>query len=395
MQKITTKNTWSLPLIDHMDELISEDTNFQKASCAIDASVQIYSSRVDDVWTSSYRVLENLNRSEAKPTEVEAETNKGVSKRVRVPVASPFPLFHTQCRAVLQLGAVETLETNLANITVKKFETECDIDPMFHKVTLTGAFPPTHHALTLSLPTFLWLQMSKNFDEGGARGLLLNQLSVQEGCRLAFDSIDVADVDSLVAAPAAASRSHDTFDCSEFATKMCASIVELHMCPQLDSVYARLSNGVPFDANVTLASLETSALMSAGDVSVSVASADHSVILHDEIVLEDAHDDDDGCEAIEYDMGGDDHSEAGTVAMPAPPAPAVVSAQALLESEGLADVLDARLLKDFLMPAVKSRAKEAAAKERKAAAGKKDGKKKTTAAAKGKKAAGARGGCAW
>ncbi len=49
-----------------MEEILLEDTNFQKASCAIDASVQIYSSRVDDVWTSSYRVLENLNRRECK-----------------------------------------------------------------------------------------------------------------------------------------------------------------------------------------------------------------------------------------------------------------------------------------------------------------------------------------
>lgn len=65
-----------------MEEILNEDMNFQKASCAIDASVQIYSSRVDDVWTSSYRVLENLNRSDARPTDVEAETQKGVSKRV-------------------------------------------------------------------------------------------------------------------------------------------------------------------------------------------------------------------------------------------------------------------------------------------------------------------------
>ena len=37
--------------------------DFQKASCTLDASVKIYSYRVDDVWTSSFRVLENLNRT--------------------------------------------------------------------------------------------------------------------------------------------------------------------------------------------------------------------------------------------------------------------------------------------------------------------------------------------
>ena len=65
-QKINTENTWSLPLIDHMNHLLSEDLNFQKASCTLDASVQIYSSRVDDVWTTSFRVLENLNRSDKR-----------------------------------------------------------------------------------------------------------------------------------------------------------------------------------------------------------------------------------------------------------------------------------------------------------------------------------------
>ena len=52
-----------------MDNLTEDqgDTNgpdFQKASCTLDASVKIYSYRVDDVWTSSFRVLENLNRTE-------------------------------------------------------------------------------------------------------------------------------------------------------------------------------------------------------------------------------------------------------------------------------------------------------------------------------------------
>ena len=37
--------------------------NFQKASCTLDASVKIYSYRVDDTYTSSYKILENLNRN--------------------------------------------------------------------------------------------------------------------------------------------------------------------------------------------------------------------------------------------------------------------------------------------------------------------------------------------
>lgn len=89
--KINVKNSWSLPLIDHMEQLVlsggapggtrgaaardaaaagggtfggraapapPEMLNFQRASCALDASIKIYSARVDDVYSSSFRVLE-------------------------------------------------------------------------------------------------------------------------------------------------------------------------------------------------------------------------------------------------------------------------------------------------------------------------------------------------
>jgi Condensin complex subunit 2 len=38
-----------------------------KASCTLDASIKIYSYRVDDTYATSYRVLENLNRTEQRP----------------------------------------------------------------------------------------------------------------------------------------------------------------------------------------------------------------------------------------------------------------------------------------------------------------------------------------
>ena len=103
--KINAGNSWGLKLIENMDKFIVDDdgssptepspdatptkqsaeddlraarrmkskdergrVNFAKASCTLDASVKIYSYRVDDVHLSSYRVLANLNRS---------DTNKG------------------------------------------------------------------------------------------------------------------------------------------------------------------------------------------------------------------------------------------------------------------------------------------------------------------------------
>ena len=49
---------------DESNEKGGKGVNFQKASCTIDASIKIYSNRVDDTWNTSYRILENLNRNE-------------------------------------------------------------------------------------------------------------------------------------------------------------------------------------------------------------------------------------------------------------------------------------------------------------------------------------------
>jgi condensin complex subunit 2 len=105
--KINASNSWSLRLIDNIDKFLEDEgssngqavhkpsvgtgittmgqdgrnestvtnaavnendkrINFTKASCTIDASVKIYSYRVDDVYLSSYKVLANLNRSDGK-----------------------------------------------------------------------------------------------------------------------------------------------------------------------------------------------------------------------------------------------------------------------------------------------------------------------------------------
>jgi hypothetical protein len=49
---------------DESSDRGSRGINFQKASCTLDASIKIYSHRVDDTWSSSYRILSNLSRNE-------------------------------------------------------------------------------------------------------------------------------------------------------------------------------------------------------------------------------------------------------------------------------------------------------------------------------------------
>jgi condensin complex subunit 2 len=69
-QKINQKNSWSLDLIDHIDDVLQSNFNseegsgvgnFQAASCTLDASVKIYSYRVDSIHNETYRVLGDLS----------------------------------------------------------------------------------------------------------------------------------------------------------------------------------------------------------------------------------------------------------------------------------------------------------------------------------------------
>lgn len=64
--KITSKNTWALPLIEHLDDLIKSEqdsTNFQRASVTLDAGVKIYGTRVDSVHMETFKILGGLGRA--------------------------------------------------------------------------------------------------------------------------------------------------------------------------------------------------------------------------------------------------------------------------------------------------------------------------------------------
>lgn len=73
--KITPQNTWALPLIEHLPELIREEggqqTNFQRASVTLDAGVKIYSYRVDSVHTETFKILGGLGRAANNADEID------------------------------------------------------------------------------------------------------------------------------------------------------------------------------------------------------------------------------------------------------------------------------------------------------------------------------------
>lgn len=146
--KLTEKNSWSFDLIDHMGRLIRDESktvNFQKASCTLDASVKIYSNRVDDTYASSHRILESLSRG---------NTAEEVEPQAKVKVGSKA--------SSARLHLTDTIERNPENLNVVKLEHDYAFDPMFQK-------------------------LSKAFDEGGAKGMLLYNMRVSPlGASLSF-----------------------------------------------------------------------------------------------------------------------------------------------------------------------------------------------------------------
>lgn len=147
-----------------MDRIIRDESydksgkgvNFQKASCTIDASIKIYSNRVDDTWNTSYRILENLNRNDNGSSRINNDmyddgdnddddvNNNGEQNNQAI----------KKSRKTKSKTISSTIEKNLQNINLSSSDmagASPSADPMFHK-------------------------MSQVFDEGGAKGMLLTNL---------------------------------------------------------------------------------------------------------------------------------------------------------------------------------------------------------------------------
>ncbi|KAI9819054.1 MAG: hypothetical protein M1832_004096 [Thelocarpon impressellum] len=165
--KINATNSWNFALIDYFHDMSllkeGDGVNFQKASCTLDGCVKIYTSRVDSVATETGKLLSGLADSGNKKRggdeeegdegeEDDEEGEDGVKKRARKRV---------------QRSSEATLAPSFAPLQLKKFELEFAVDPLFKKA-------------------------SADFDEGGAKGLLLNHLAIDSHGRIVFDSSDDA-----------------------------------------------------------------------------------------------------------------------------------------------------------------------------------------------------------
>ncbi|KAK2750119.1 hypothetical protein FQN57_004614 [Myotisia sp. PD_48] len=167
--KINAANSWNFALIDYFHDMSllkeGDGVNFQKASCTLDGCVKIYTSRVDSVATETGKLLSGLadsgnkkqqqdgdgDRADEDEEEEEETGEDGTKRRTRKKTRS-----HES-----------TLVPSFASLQLKKLELEFAVDPLFKKA-------------------------SADFDEGGAKGLLLNHLSIDGRGRIVFDSSDDA-----------------------------------------------------------------------------------------------------------------------------------------------------------------------------------------------------------
>lgn len=129
--------------------------NFQRASYTLDGCVKIYTSRVDSVATETGKLLSGLSENKSRDAEIDDE-NEDADQMGEEAEGEAKKKTRRARRAEA------TLHTNFEQQQLKKLELELSIDPLFRK-------------------------MCADFDEGGAKGLLLNSLVVDKTGRVVFD----------------------------------------------------------------------------------------------------------------------------------------------------------------------------------------------------------------
>ncbi|KAL8857058.1 MAG: hypothetical protein Q9178_006350 [Gyalolechia marmorata] len=169
--KINATNSWNFALIDYFHDMSllkeGDGVNFQKASCTLDGCVKIYTSRVDSVATETGKLLSGLADSGKRRSNRENAEGEGADEGDEDGEDNEDGTKKRQRKKPERASEV-TLAASFASLQLKKFELEFSVDPLFKKA-------------------------SADFDEGGAKGLLLNHLSIDSDGRIVFDSSDDAN----------------------------------------------------------------------------------------------------------------------------------------------------------------------------------------------------------
>ncbi|CAO1627919.1 unnamed protein product [Parajaminaea phylloscopi] len=164
--KINSTNTFSIALIDYFHDmsLLRSDSgdgsiNFQKASCTLDGCVKVWTSRVDSVVNETGKLLNGLV-GDGKGVDDDADLDADIELDEDGNQIGGKGGKNKKKRARAKEA---TLVKNFSAIAVKKLDLEYTVDPLFKKT-------------------------SADFDEGGAGGLLMNHLGVDDKMRVVFDA---------------------------------------------------------------------------------------------------------------------------------------------------------------------------------------------------------------
>lgn len=181
--KINSRNSWNFALIDYFHDLNvlkdeEDNINFQKASATLDGCVKIYSHRVDSVATETGKLLSGLAERKKKQTNADGsgkdadgnekgtdsdhEDSLEIDPLTGMPVAREDPEALAKKKRTYN-RVLETTLVDFESIRVKDLAQNLSIDPLFKKALA-------------------------DFDEGGAKSLLINTLHVDNDLRVVFDA---------------------------------------------------------------------------------------------------------------------------------------------------------------------------------------------------------------
>lgn len=164
--KINAGNSWNFALIDYFHEMSllreGDSINFQKASVTLDGCVKIYTNRVDSVATETGKLLSGLSSNKEARSGLDSNGDEDAEDQE---IQDEDGSIRKTKKKTTRTAAGTTLVKDFAAIQAKKLDMEFFVDPLFKKT-------------------------SADFDEGGAKGLLLNHLSVDRVGRIVFDASD-------------------------------------------------------------------------------------------------------------------------------------------------------------------------------------------------------------
>lgn len=216
--KINAGNSWNFALIDYFHEMSllkeGDSINFQKASVTLDGCVKIYTNRVDSVATETGKLLSGLSSNKDRDTASDEEDENQEEDEDETADHKKSKKRPTKT------NAGTTLVKDFSSIQAKKLDTELFVDPLFKKT-------------------------SAEFDEGGAKGLLLNHLFVDREGRIIFDASDASNATEIQVEDSTTEIASASIDVEALGAQFFPelfgedehedSFEQLHLCPFLQN----------------------------------------------------------------------------------------------------------------------------------------------------------------